>query len=192
MLKRISKKTVIVITVIAVSFAAIIFGVKRVTERLFIYPLSTYKTIILAAASEYNVNAYMLFALIKTESGFNKNAVSEKGATGLMQLTEKTAEYVARLKGEQNYDLKNAQTNIDFGCYYLKYLFEKFTEQNTVLAAYNAGEGKVAIWLKDSRFSNDGKTLKEIPIEETREYIKRINASSVKYKKLYPNILDKR
>ena len=192
MIQRNVKNKIIVITIIAVTSAAIIFGVKRILERVVLYPLSEYKTIVLAAADEYGIDIYLLFAVIKTESGFNSNAVSEKGATGLMQLTEKTAAYVADLKGVDYYDVTDARTNVDFGCYYLNYLLKKFRVWDTVLAAYNAGEGKVSTWLKDARYSDDEKTLKTIPIAETREYIKRINASSVKYKKLYPNIVDKR
>lgn len=192
MFKRILNNKIVLISIIVALSTAIIFSVRRIVERGVLYPLSDYKRIVVAAAIEYDIDVYMLFGIIKTESGFNSNAISERGATGLMQLTEKTAAYVAELKGVKNYDLKDSRTNVDFGCYYLKYLFGKFAVRDTVLAAYNAGEGKVSTWLKDVRYSDDGKTIKTIPIVETREYVKRINDSSAKYKKLYPNILDKR
>lgn len=160
-------------------------------ERNVFYPLSDYKNEIYAAAEHYGIDKALLFSIIRTESGFKKNAVSDKGATGLMQITENTAEYVAKMKGVSTYNLKDPITNIDFGCHYYKYLEKRFCELNTVLAAYNAGEGNVSIWLKDKKYSADGKNLEIIPLKETDEYVKKINKSLVKYKKLYANILDK-
>ena len=163
-----------------------------IVERAIFYPLSDYKSEILSAAERYDMDAALVFAIIKTESGFDKTAVSDKGATGLMQITEKTADYVASLRGIAEYDLFDAATNIDFGCYYYKYLENRFGDKNTCLAAYNAGEGNVFLWLKDEHYSLDGKTLDVIPITETNEYVEKVNKSLRKYKKLYYNILDKR
>ena len=168
------------------------FGVVVLTEKAFIYPLSDYKTEIIAAADKYGIDRALVFAMIRTESGFNKDAVSDKGAVGLMQMTERTAEYVARLRGIENYDIIDAATNIDFGCYYYKYLENRFGDMNVSLAAYNAGEGKVFGWLKDERYSIDGKTLYKTPKKETDEYVVKVNKSFRKYKNLYFNILDKR
>ncbi|MDY6367288.1 MAG: dephospho-CoA kinase, partial [Clostridia bacterium] len=69
---------------------------------------------------------------------------------------------------------------------------QKFTDRNTCLAAYNAGEGNVKKWLGDKNYSNDGITLDVIPITETADYVKKVNKSLTKYKNLYFNILDKR
>lgn len=173
------------------AFFALFFGAFIIERKVF-YPLSDYKNEIISAAREYEIDAALLFAVIRTESAFDKNAVSDKGAAGLMQITEKTAAYVASLRGIEEYDLFDAATNIDFGCYYFKYLENRFSDKNTCLAAYNAGEGKVFSWLKDERYSKDGKTLFLIPFKETDEYVKKVNKSLGKYQNLYFNILDKR
>ena len=93
--------------------------------------------------------------------------------------------------GVENYNLTDVKTNINFGCYYIKYLFLRFKDMNTALIAYNAGEGNVSLWLMNNEYSDDKITLKSIPFNETRDYIKKINENFSKYKKLYGNILDK-
>ena len=89
----------------------------------------------------------------------------------------------------QNYQVSD---NLDFGCYYIRYLLDKFCVLETALCAYNAGEGRVSSWLKDGRYSLDGITLYEIPFSETKAYLSKIKESLSKYKKLYGNLLDKR
>ena len=108
-----------------------------------------------------------------------------------MQITDKTAEYIAKKLGIEYYDVFNVDTNVNFGCFYLKYLYNRFNNMKTALVAYNAGEGNVALWLMDKSLSDDGKTLKEIPFLESREYLNKIEQNFAKYKKLYINILDK-
>ena len=142
-------------------------------------------------ADLYGLDRALVFAMIKTESGFDKNAVSSAGAIGLMQITPKTAEYISKVLGEQDYSLTEAHTNIRFGCYYLRYLLNKFSDLDTALVAYNAGEGNVIKWLKDNNFSTDGRALNYIPFKESREYIKKIKQNTKKYNKLYNKILDK-
>ena len=155
------------------------------------YPLE-YSEEVKKYAKEYELDQALVYSIIKVESGFNEKAQSKKGAQGLMQITESTGKYIAEKLKVTEYDLKNGRTNIYFGCYYLRYLFSRFKKLETVIAAYNAGEGKVTEWLNDSRYSDDNKTLTSIPFRETREYIKKIKKTFVKYNKLYGNILDKR
>ena len=169
---------------------ALLFGVFFAERKVF-YPLG-YKEEVMVYAEKYDMDAALVFAMIRTESGFDEKAVSDKGAAGLMQITQKTAAYVASLRGIEEYDLFNPATNIDFGCYYYKYLENRFGDVNTSLAAYNAGEGNVSVWLKDKRYSVDGERLIKAPIKETDEYVAKVNKSLTKYKNLYSNILDKR
>ena len=68
--------------------------------------------------------------------------------------------------------------------YFLYLLYEEFGNWDTALAAYNAGRGNVIKWLSDPTVSQNGK-LTNIPFEETRDYIKKINDSQAIYKKLY-------
>ncbi len=159
-------------------------------ERKFIYPLA-YQETVFKYSNEYSLDKPLVFAIIKVESGFNKNAHSNRGAVGLMQITPTTAEYIAKLLNEKDYNLKDEKTNIRYGCYYLRYLLNKFIKVDTALCAYNAGEGRVDGWLKNKEYSDDGISLFNIPFAETKEYINKINKSYKKYSLIYQNILDK-
>lgn len=146
------------------------------------YPLK-YTDEINGAATEFGISRSLILAVIKTESGFDEKSESSKGAKGLMQITNSTAEYIAEMLGEENYDILDAKTNIRFGTYYLKYLFYKFKTLNEVLCAYNAGESTVSEWLNDKKYSRDGKTLKKVPYAETSRYVKKVRDSMTVYEK---------
>lgn len=181
----------IVRVVVLVCFCAfVIAGAGRCAVAKYAYPLK-YKTEVSAYADMYGLPRALIYSVIKTESGFNPDARSDAGAAGLMQITESTGKFIADKLGAVSYDLYDAETNISFGCYYIKYLFSRFGDKNTALAAYNAGEGNVSLWLSDESYSKDGKTLKAIPFLETRAYLKKIWKSFEKYKKLYGKTLDK-
>ena len=150
-----------------------------------------YSVAVRKCAKEFDLDEYLIYSVIKVESSFNERAVSNKGAVGLMQIREQTGEYIASSLNEKEYDLYNGETNVRFGCYYIRYLINKFQEEKTALCAYNAGEGTVRTWLKDERYSKDGKTLYNVPYAETREYIEKIYKCYGNYKKLYSNFLDK-
>lgn len=168
----------------------IVLGMTNCVTKTYLYPLK-YKEIVFEFADAYGIDRALVFSVIKVESGFNKDAESNSGAIGLMQITPNTAKYLASLQDIEEYDLKDERTNIHFGCYYLKYLTNKFENQDTAIVAYNAGEGNVSLWLNNSNYSDDKITLKNIPFPESREYIKKIKKTFTKYKNLYGNILDK-
>lgn len=128
----------------------------------------------------------LIYAVIKVESGFDENKVSLKGAAGLMQLMPTTADYVAEdFFKESVGDIFNPAINIRYGTKYLRYLIDKFGDVSVALTAYNAGEGKVSSWLKDGRYSADGKTFITIPYRETEEYVKKVLKAQNFYKILY-------
>jgi len=109
------------------------------------------------AAARHNVDPNLVRALVKVESNFNPNAVSRKGAMGLMQLMPQTAR---QLKVSNPF---NPEENVDAGVRHLKQLLESYGgDVRLSLAAYNAGSGAVA------RSSGIPKYA------ETRNYVKRI------------------
>ncbi len=125
-------------------------------------------------------------AIIKTESNFIEDAHSGK-ASGLMQLTDDTAAWIAeKLDTDiKDVDINNPADNIEFGCYYIRYLIDYYNGNvDVALAAYNGGMGNVDKWLSNKSYSDDGKTLKKIPFKETREYVKKVNSEKEVYEKM--------
>lgn len=155
-----------------------------------LYPLY-YEREIIAAANEYGIEPALVFAIVNTESGFDAQAVSAKGAAGLMQILPSTGRYIADRRGIGAYDLFEPTVNLDFGCYYWRYLSERFGGLTERAAAYNAGEGTVQNWLKNAEYSADGERLDVIPYSETETYVKKIFESLKRYRKLYGKLLDK-
>lgn len=145
----------------------------------------TFATLIEKYSDEYNVPKELVFAVIKVESGFDPEAESSVGALGLMQMMPKTFEW---LTGEEHLDehlsfekLTDPEVSIRYGTYYLRYLYLKFENWDTVLAAYNGGEGNVAKWLADPEYSDGNGNLTYIPFEETRNYVEKVNRAMSKY-----------
>jgi len=97
----------------------------------------TVAEIIDQTAKEHNVDPLLVHSVIRAESNYNPNAVSPKGAEGLMQLIPATAR---RFGAVNSFD---ARENITAGVKYLKYLQDMFKDDRLALAAYNAGEGAV-------------------------------------------------
>ena len=152
------------------------------------YPLR-YEFYISSSASEFGLDKFLVAAVIKTESNFIHDAHSGK-ARGLMQLTDETALWIAdkmKIDFSEN-DVNDPEKNIRMGCWYLKYLIDKYDDVNTALAAYNGGMGNVSKWLSDSNCSDDGKTLKYIPFPETREYVVKVNAYKAVYEQKYKDM----
>lgn len=154
-----------------------------------LYPLK-YRDVIEKYSQKYEVDPYLVLAVIKVESSFRHKAVSPKNARGLMQITEKTGKWGAEQIGFRSYTedmLYDPECNIQIGCWYLSRLYHEFGDTDLVIAAYNAGSGNVARWLKDKELSVTGKSLDKIPFPETEKYLKKVKNSYEIYKKLYKN-----
>jgi soluble lytic murein transglycosylase len=98
-------------------------------------------------AERYGFEPEMILAIIHTESAFRRDAVSSKGAVGLMQLLPSTAEEVAReidLEWTGEHLLRDPEVNIEMGSYYLAKLRERFNSLETAVVAYNEGPNRVA------------------------------------------------
>ena len=132
---------------------------------------------------ESEMDANLVYAVMKAESSFNENARSGAGAVGIMQLMPATAEFICELKGVEfdSARLCDGEYNVKLGCLYLCYLFERFSVTETVLCAFNAGEGTVSEWLQNDAYSFDGLSLHTIPYAETRNYVKKV----MNFRKIY-------
>lgn len=169
--------------VIAGVIWACVFAYRSMHDMM--YPMR-YEYYISSFAQENGLDKFLVAAVIKTESNFIYDAHSGK-ARGLMQLTDETAEWVAsKMKLDfKKDDVDIPEVNIKMGCWYLKYLIDKYDNIDTALAAYNGGMGNVSKWLADEKYSDDGKTLKYIPFKETREYVEKVNSYRKIYKEKY-------
>lgn len=138
-----------------------------------------YKNLVVSNCEKYELEPALVYATIKQESDFDAQAVSKSGALGLMQLLPRTAKWIAgELEIEYSDEMMfEPKYNIEFGCFYLRYLFDKFSDVSTVICAYNAGEGKVLDWIEDGKLNED-----LIDYAETRTYLKMVRGYYNAYK----------
>ena len=156
-------------------------------RKYLMYPLK-YKELITQYAREYELDPALVAALIRTESSFNPGAVSPVGALGLMQIMPDTGDWIAMRLGEafDAENLKDAERNIRYGCWYLMYLCRRYGgDVKCAAAAYHGGFGAVDKWLEDPQYSSDGKTLDAIPYAQTAIYADTILERYEIYKTLY-------
>ena len=141
----------------------------------------------LSAAAEFSVPAALVLAVIEAESDFRPHARSDAGAVGLMQLMPDTFCYLRDerlLETLPDGAIDDPRTNVRYGTCYLAYLRDRFGTLREVLAAYNAGEGRVSAWLTDARYGN-GTELTAIPYPETEHYVARVLAAYRRYSEKY-------
>lgn len=148
-----------------------------------------YEEAVYEAAEAYEVDPYLLFAIIKVESKFNPTADSNKGALGLMQIMPETGEWAANRILDEPYHKKlllQPETNIEIGAFYFSHLLSKFEyDLNKALAAYNAGQGNVKQWLDHEVWNGSFEQLDNIPFRETREYVDRVLTNYQRYREIY-------
>lgn len=171
--------------VLTLLFIVVFYKFDILGKILYPYP---FKVTVEKYASTYNVDPLLVIAVIREESHFNSKSNSHKGAIGLMQVMPNTAKEISIwLKEEyENIDLLKPDDNIRYGTWYLSSLNKQF-KGNTmmVLAAYNAGSGRVTNWLELSPRDITSYRIEDIPFKETREYVSKVLSSYEHYKKLY-------
>lgn len=165
-------------------FFAIVYGlIAYQTSRTQI----SYQDQIYEYSEKYNVDPLLTASIIKVESDFDNNAQSHQGAHGLMQLLEDTAKHSADVVGIDYYPekLNDVDYNLDLGVGYFDYLYRYYNNKDLALAAYNGGVGNVDTWLKDGTLDKDNPDSLNIPFEETRQYVTKVNANYEVMKKFY-------
>jgi soluble lytic murein transglycosylase len=148
-------------------FLVVKSGFFQRTIEEFTLPLR-HEDIIRQQAAEKGVPADLIAAVIYSESRF-RDQTSHAGARGLMQITPSTAKLIEKLSGGQTFkfsDLSDPDINIRYGTFYLRYLLQKFDDNEVAaLAAYNAGETNVIAW------GGSDLQVDDIPFPETRGYV---------------------
>ncbi|MCL2036203.1 MAG: lytic transglycosylase domain-containing protein [Oscillospiraceae bacterium] len=190
------KLTVAIRILTALIIIAVTFLLVRIAIRYIMidsYP-QRYNESVYKYAEEYDVDPFLIFAIIKTESGFNSQAVSNVGARGLMQIMPDTFEWIRwkwfpeDMEDENGLDFDDMfvpDHNIRYGVRLIAYHLHYYENMENSLAAYHAGDANVDKWLKDESFSSDGKTLNKIPIPETAHYVRKVTRAYEKYLELY-------
>ena len=180
------KNLAVFVVSLALSLGGLYFGEKSFLKSA--YPCH-YEEFVTKYSEKYGVDKWLVFSVIRTESGFKNNAISEADAKGLMQITKETYEWAQQRKNlpyALSHDtLYNPETAIDFGSYILSLLISEFSSEETSMAAYHAGWGNVKSWLKNESYSKDGKTLFDIPFPETKKYVKKVMKTKEIYQRLW-------
>lgn len=190
MTKYHKKRRALPVIIICFVLAALIaaggwFGYERFQR--YTHPIK-YEDLVEEYSNENGLDKYLVYAVIKTESGFDPMALSNVGARGLMQIMEDTFDWVKFKTGDEDtkyVDMYDPETNIRYGCWLLGYLYDEFGNVETTMAAYHAGRGQVNQWLSDKDISSDGVHLDDIPISDTAHYVRKIVRAMDTYKKLY-------
>ena len=140
-------------------------------------------------SQEYDLDPLYVYTVIKVESNFNPEAISSAGAGGLMQIMPISFEEVSVKLGEQDEitseSLTDPERNIEYGCFILRQLLDEFGDYRIASAAYNGGIGNVQRWIDSGVISVENFDSEEIPIDETRHYVRKIVKTYETYKNLY-------
>ena len=154
-------------------------------EALFPRP---YWTDLKRFSTRNELDPYLVASLIRQESEFNPEAVSNKNAVGLMQLLPKTGKLVAKEEKLRHFKanlLLTPGVNLQLGTKYFRTMVNKFGSFEYALAAYNAGDDRVKDWLSAGNFRDPQEFVESIPFTETREYVQAILRNASVYRQLY-------
>lgn len=176
----------LLLTAIVMMAIAIYFNIDYIWRML--YPIK-YKELIFKYADFFDNDPYLVVAIIYRESKFNPQAVSPKGAIGLMQIMPETAVWIAEnleIADFQLEDLAEPEVNIYFGNWYLANLSKEF-QGNLIatLAAYNGGRGNVQKWITKNHWSEEAYSIDQIPFPETQRFVGNVLSLYQRYLQLY-------
>jgi soluble lytic murein transglycosylase len=164
------------------------FSAQASAQRLYqtAYPLE-FRELISRHSKRAGVDPELMQALIREESGFQPGARSSTGALGLAQLMPATAFRVGRSLNTwvSRRALLQPGANVRLGSAYLGWLHRHFKGNRFhAIASYNAGENRVARWVKEFGEGPTDEWVEQIPIDETREYVKKVLGSYAAYETL--------
>ena len=177
------------ILVLSIGFGFAFDGVATAIEKNQ-YPLSPrYAEDIQAVAAEYGIPEVVIWATVRTESGFVAGLEGEDGSIGLMQLTpDEFVMIQTDILGKEPEDaglLYDPQKNLECGTAYLSYLYERYGVWETVFAAFDAGTSAVDAWLANPEYVTELGTLKSIPDKNTARFVRNVENARELYTRLY-------
>jgi len=159
--------------VVSVALILMIAYVGLVALRV-LYPVA-YTKQILSLANEYEIDPELVAAVIRCESRFRADAVSPRGAIGLMQIMPETGAWIAQQLTIPRFEidqLLEPDLNLRLGMWYLRSLLDRFGTHHDALTAYNAGPSNAERWLNGV----------ETVFPETSVYVKRVARSVPVYR----------
>ena len=162
----------IIFLIICIMITAKIINIEEIFINRF-YPIK-YESIVEKYSEEYNVDKNLVFAIIKAESNFKNESISNKNAKGLMQIIDSTANELGQKLDIKEIDLFDEETNIKLGIYYISILLKYYNNQFIAVSAYNAGIGNVDKWIEEGIIEEDGSNLENIPFKETENYLRKV------------------
>ena len=172
---KLFKKLVIIGVIVGIVLS--IYNYKNIQNIILkkIY-IKEYEEIVEEYSKEYELDSNLIYAIIKAESNFKKDAISNKGAKGLMQLMDATSADIANVLNIKfdNEKILEPQYNIMIGTKYISMLINKYQNISLALAAYNAGSGNVDKWIKEGTLNDNGNNIENIPFKETNNYVRKI------------------
>lgn len=152
------------------------------------YPVK-YESLIEAACAEKSLDRALVYAVVRTESSFKPDAVSNVGARGLMQMMPDTFDWIRMRQGrtliEDKDILFDPETNIDCGTSMLRILLDEFGTIDNALCAYHAGWGNVKKWLANPDYAPDGANITNIPFADTAAYVAKVKKTMEIYETIY-------
>jgi len=139
-------------------------------------------------ASNRDLPASLVYAVIRAESNFLPAVFSPAGAVGLMQVMPATAKALLKRNVEkfEAPQLTQPELNIELGVSHLSNLKKLYNGNLTLaIAAYNGGSGNVERWRKSFGNLREDEFIESIPFQETRDYVKKVLAGMEIYTLLY-------
>lgn len=156
---------------------------KRIDYLELLYP-RVYRDAVERATKRFGVESALIYAIMREESRFDREAISPAGALGLMQLMPATGKREGQKIGisvRNDSELFDPEKNIMIGTAYLRNLLSEFQNLAFAVAAYNAGERVVRGWISDGKNKSVDEFIEDIPYSETRAYVQRVLSSYFEY-----------
>jgi soluble lytic murein transglycosylase len=151
-----------------------------------LYPLP-YEAALRREAARNGFDPMLAAGLIRQESTFQADAISHANAIGLMQVLPKTGRLLARQLRVRyaKTKLMDPDYNIELGMLYISGLLRSTGEPEYALAAFNAGEDRIAAWRAERHYDEVAELVESIPFSETREYVQVVLRNAEAYRLIY-------